>query len=174
MCFQLFLFSDSLVPKWNTAGGNRTRRSVTAAPWLWRHQITLAMRHQHQLLLPCLLTRLSGGRLQLFGYTKCVPLLQAKQECTVKVMCHVRQAADRGHACILVATIISCGDLWLMSFFLIRPMLTTAANTGLTACLMPKTAISSLLLLKTVWLLWEEFFQRRVILLLSQYGVAVR
>lgn len=40
--------------KLNTVGENRTGRSVAIAPGVWRHWITLAMRHQHQLLLPCL------------------------------------------------------------------------------------------------------------------------
>lgn len=45
---------DGLMSKLNTVGG-RTERSLTIAPGIWRHWLTLAMRHQNQLLLPCLL-----------------------------------------------------------------------------------------------------------------------
>lgn len=57
--------------------------------------------------------RLSGGLLQLSGYTKCVcpptpPPVQTRHTCGPS---HGRQAADQGHVCIcvLVANIIS---LW--------------------------------------------------------------
>ncbi len=86
--------------KLNTVGENRTGRSVAIAPGVWRHWITLAMRHQHQLLLPCLVASRGGPASAVWVHKMCPPSLsQTRNTCGPS---HGRQAADQGHVCICV------------------------------------------------------------------------
>lgn len=96
---------ESLLSKWNTKSENRTWRLVVIAPGFWHHSITLAMRHQHQLLL-CLLV--SQGPASAVWVNKMCPPSLAQTRNTWGPS-HGRQAADQGHVCmcVLVAIVIA-------------------------------------------------------------------
>ena len=122
--------------------------------------------------------RFSGGLLQLFENTKCVPLLQAKQGTHVVLVIEGRQQTKGMSAFVswwLIRTI--CGGLRPVSPFLVRAeccclfaqwisvhnvnvttIQATVSNTDTTQIQMPKAASSSMLLVKAVWLLREESF----------------
>lgn len=113
-------FSDSLMLKLNTGGENRTGRSLAAAPW----RLTSLDKVGNASPAPAaaaLCARLSGGLLQLFGYTKCVPLLQAKQGTHVVQVMEDRQQTKGMSAFVSWWFIRSiCGGSRPVSLFLIR------------------------------------------------------
>lgn len=57
------------------AGESRKRRLAVVAPGFWRHRVTLALRHQHQLPR----TSREAG-FSCLGTQRCVPVPAAKQE----------------------------------------------------------------------------------------------
>lgn len=114
---------------------------------------------------------LSGGLLQLFGNTKCVPLLQAKQRTHEVQVMEGRQQIKGMSAFVswwLIRSI--CGGLWLrvecycilhtMDHY-ITTILAPVTNTDSAQIQMSKTKRSSALLVKAVWLTGRNCFQWR-------------
>lgn len=120
---------------------------------------------------------LSGGLLQLFGNTKCVPHLQAKQRTHEVQVMEGRQQIKGMSAFVswwLIRSI--CGGQWPASLFLVRAecycilhtmdhYITTipapVTNTDSAQIQMWKTKSSSVLLVKAVWLTGRNCFQWR-------------
>lgn len=114
---------------------------------------------------------LSGGLLQLFGNTKCVPLLQAKQRTHEVQVMEGRQQIKGMSAFVswwLIRSI--CGGLWLRAecYCILHTMdhyittiLAPVTNTDSAQIQMSKTKSSSALLVKAVWLTGGNCFQWR-------------
>lgn len=76
---------------------NRTGRSVAIAPGVWRHWITLAMRHQHQLLLPPCQRASRGACFSCLGTQNVSPISRPNKE---HMWSKSWKAGNRSRACL--------------------------------------------------------------------------